>query len=90
MIVLIHAALPCTDAEYGAWTREELEAMDVRFVAALERAFELGLENRKSAASQVALPASSGPRFVMPLLPAVRDGLLRSAASDATCFVARG
>ena len=32
----------------GAWTREQLLEMDMRFAAALERAFELGLESRAS------------------------------------------
>jgi len=67
------------DAKHGTWTREELEAMNVRFVAALERAFELGLECRQSARHQIKLPASPGPRWSTPLLPEI--GLLRSAAS---------
>jgi hypothetical protein len=71
----------------GLWTREQLEAQNAAFAAAVNRAFELGLENRASAAREVKLPPSLGPRFVAPPLP---DGLWRSAASDATCFVARG
>ena len=68
------------DAEYGAWTREELEAMDVRFVAALEQAFERGLERRESARREVKLPSHS-PRWSTPLCVTVLDGLLRSAES---------
>ena len=34
------------DELHGAWTREELEAMNARFAAALEAAFAAGLENR--------------------------------------------
>jgi len=60
--------------------------MGARFAAALERAFELGLESRTSAAAQVRLPTNSA-RFVPPPCP---DSLLRSAASDALVFVARG
>jgi hypothetical protein len=76
------------DAEYGAWTREELEAMDVRFVAALERAFELGLESRESARREVKLPSHS-PRWSTPLCATVLDGLLRSAAASALVVVVR-
>jgi hypothetical protein len=59
-------SFPMPGDECEAWSREELEAMNTRFVAALERAFELGLESRASAAGQVALPASSGPRQSTP------------------------
>jgi len=54
----------------GTWPREQLEAMNEHFSAALNRAFELGLESRKSAASQVALPRAVAPgcrhRYVRP------------------------
>jgi hypothetical protein len=73
----------------GGWTREQLEAMNAVFVAALEKAFELGLESRASARGQVKLPVSLGPRFVTALCQATCDGLFRSAATDATVFVAR-
>ena len=43
----------------------------------------------RSAANQVKLRANSGPRWVTPFCPVVRDGLLRSAASDALVFVVR-
>ena len=33
----------------GLWSREQLEEMDNRFTAAVERAFELGLESRAAA-----------------------------------------
>ena len=85
---LHYVSLPMPGDECETWTREQLVAMDARFVVAMERAFELGLENRASAAGQVKLPASSGPRWVTPLCAAVRDGLLRSAA-DGLVFVAR-
>jgi hypothetical protein len=64
--------------------------MDARFVAAVEQAFRSGQEHRISAASQVALPASSGPRWSTPLCPTVWSGLLRSAASNAIVVVAQG
>jgi len=73
------------DELQGGWPRDQLLEMDNRFVAALEQAFRLGLESRESAAAQVKLPTNS-IRFVPPPPP---DGLLRSAASDATVFVAR-
>jgi len=63
--------------------------MDARFTAALERAFELGLERRSSASTQVALPASrSGPRWTTPLTREIQEGLWRSSAA-ALVFVAR-
>ena len=37
----------------GTWSRQELEAMNQKFVAACERAFELGLESRASASATV-------------------------------------
>jgi hypothetical protein len=63
--------------------------MNDRFTAALERAFEFGLESRASAAGQIAFKRSIRPRFVMPLCPIVRDGLLRSAAGGEIVFLAR-
>jgi hypothetical protein len=66
---------PNEDLGEGTWTREQLEAMDALFVAALEKAFALGLESRASAAGQIKLPASSGPRRSTPLCPAVWDAL---------------
>src|SRR5262249_47211647 len=42
--------LSCGD---GLWSREELVEMDARFVAAVERAFELKLESRVAAAATV-------------------------------------
>jgi hypothetical protein len=81
---------PNEDLGEGTWTREQLVEMDLKFTAVLEAAFAAGLENRASAAGQVKLPATLGPRFAMPLTREVREGLWRSAAPDATCFVARG
>jgi hypothetical protein len=66
----------------GAWTQEQLIEMNARFVAALERAFELELESKASAANQVKLPARSSPRWSTPLCSATCDGLLRSAAAS--------
>jgi hypothetical protein len=73
------------DPEPGTWSKEQLVEMDARFTERLEQAFELGLELRASAAGQVKLPVSLGPRFVTALC----DGLLRSAAGGETVFVAR-
>ena len=78
-------ALYPDDERSGLWSRDELEQMYAAFVAALERAFELGLESRASAAAQVRVCASLRPRFVAPPCP---DGLLRSAES-ALAFVMR-
>jgi hypothetical protein len=79
-----------TDERHGEWSREELEAMNEKFTAALEQAFACGLESREAARREVKLPATLGPRQSTPLCPVVRDGLLRSAASSALVFVARG
>jgi hypothetical protein len=73
----------------GPWTREQLITMSLRFAMALEQAFELGLESRKSAAAEVKLPASPGPRRSTPLCATALDGLLRSTM-DGLVFVARG
>jgi len=62
----------------GSWTHEQLEAQDARFAAALERAFELGLESRASAAGQITLKRGVGPRWVTPLAREIREGLWRS------------
>jgi hypothetical protein len=40
------------DEPNGNWCREELEAMDARFVAALEVAFHSGQEQRNSASAE--------------------------------------
>jgi len=82
--------IPCTrrgDELNGSWTREQLEEMSARFAERLEQAFELGLESRDSAAGQVKLPASTGPRWVTPLTREIQEALWRSA--DALVFVAR-
>jgi hypothetical protein len=83
-----HCADPEIPELHGSWSREQLETMNAQFVAAMERAFELGLESRASAASQVKLPTSSGPRFVTPLPREIAEGLWRSSA-DALVMVAR-
>jgi hypothetical protein len=73
----------------GSWSREQLEAQNATFAAALERAFELGLESRESAADQVKLPVSLGPRWVTPLTREIQEGLWRSSAANALVFIAR-
>src|SRR5262249_50965493 len=88
MLIRPHYALLPED-ERETWTREQLEAMDARFSAALEEAFRLGLESRESAAGQVKLPVSLGPRWVTPLTREIREGLWRSSAANALVFVAR-
>ena len=73
----------------GPWTREQLEQMNAAFAVALNRAFSAGAENPASAASQVKLPASPGPRWSIPLTREISEGLWRSSAADAPVFVAR-
>ena len=73
----------------GPWTRERLIEMNAAFAAALNRAFTAGAENPASAASQVKLPASPGPRWVTPLPQEIQDGLWRSSAANALVFVTR-
>src|SRR5262249_40994387 len=86
---LSHALYEPGDERDGSWSREQLLDMDARFVTALERAFELGLESRTSAAGQVKLPVSPIPRRVTPLTREVQEGLWRSSAANALVFVAR-
>ena len=81
-----HILYEAGDERDGPWTREQLEQMNASFVAALESAFELGLESRTSAANQVKLPTSPSPRRITPLVREVQDGLWRSAD---LVFVAR-
>jgi len=85
-----HLANPNEDLGEGPWSREQLIEMNARFAERLEEAFRLGLERRESAAGQVKLPVSLGPRWVTPLTREIQEGLWRSAASDATMFVTRG
>jgi hypothetical protein len=63
--------------------------MNARFVDRLEQAFELGRESRASAAGQVKLPVSLGPRWVTPLTREIQEGLWRSSAANALVFVTR-
>jgi hypothetical protein len=77
------------DEQHGAWPRERLLEMDAHFSAALERAFELGLERRTSAAGQVKLPVTPGPRWVTPLTREIQESLWRSSAANALVVVAR-
>ena len=86
---LHYVSLPIPGDECETWTREQLVEMNARFVDRLEEAFRLGLENRASASGQVALPASSGPRWVTPLTREIQEGLWRSSAANALVFVAR-
>jgi len=46
-------SLDSVDEVCGDWTRDRLEEMNKNFVAAVERAFELGLESRAAAAATV-------------------------------------
>jgi hypothetical protein len=71
----------------GLWSREQLIEMNARFTERLEEAFRLGLESRASAAGQVKLPGSLGPRWATPLTREIQEGLWRSSAS--VVFVAR-
>jgi hypothetical protein len=82
-----YLAGPNEDLGEGPWTREELVEMNTRFTERLEEAFRLGLESRESAAGQVKLPASLGPRWTTPLTREIQEGLWRSSAS--VVFVAR-
>ena len=77
------------DDRDGPWSREQLIEMNARFTERLEEAFRLGLESRESAAGQVKLPASLGPRRVTPLTREIQEGLWRSSAANALVFVAR-
>src|SRR5262249_8327555 len=83
LAAIAHLLYDPNDELDGIWSREQLLKMDGDFAAALERAFELGLESRASAAAQINLPTNSGPRFSAPLCPATQDGLFRSAAAVA-------
>jgi hypothetical protein len=83
-----HILYEAEDERDGPWTREQLLEMDARFTEQLEKAFRLGLESRASAAGQVKLPASTGPRRVTPLTREIQEGLWSSAA-NALVFVAR-
>ena len=84
-----HILYEAGDEQDGPWTREQLIEMNARFAERLEEAFWLGLESRESAAGQVKLPASLGPRWVTPLTREIREGLWRSSAADTPVFVAR-
>jgi len=68
------------DEQTGEWSRQELERMDARFSAKLERAFSRGRERRASASSQVDVPTGPAPRLSSPLCPEVWTGLLRATA----------
>jgi hypothetical protein len=75
----------CTDPEDpgpSTWSKEQLVEMDTRFSERLEEAFRLGLERRESAASQVKLPVSPGPRWSTPLTREIQEGLWRSSAAS--------
>jgi len=78
---LHYTSLPIPGDECETWTREQLEAMNARFVAAFEETVAGGLERRESAAREVKLPTSPRPRWSTPLCSTVLDSLLRSATS---------
>src|SRR5262249_46257681 len=54
---LVFSDLDDLDRQCGLWSRQELENMNSRFVAACERAFELGLESRAAASAMVRIGA---------------------------------
>ena len=83
-----HFADPADERD-GPWTREQLIEMDARFAERLEEAFRLGLERRESAAGQVKLPVSLGPRWTTPLTREIQEGLWRSSAASALVMVVR-
>ena len=86
---LHYVSLPIPGDECETWTREQLVEMNARFVDRLEQAFELGLESRESAAGQVKLPVSLGPRWVTPLTREIQEGLWRSSAASPLTMVTR-
>ena len=57
------------------WTKEQLIEMNARFAAALEQAFACGLESRASAAGQIKLKPSLGPRWATPLTREIQEAL---------------
>ena len=85
----LHLTYAPNDDRDGSWTREELEAMNARFTEAMERAFEAGLESRASAAGQIKLKPSLGPRWATPLTKEIQEGLWRSSAASALVAVIR-
>jgi len=84
-----HLKYDPNDDRDGPWTHEQLIEMDARFAERLEEAFRLGLERRESAAGQVKLPASTGPRWTTPLTREIQEGLWRSSAASALVMVVR-
>src|SRR5262249_38809899 len=53
------------DSQCGTWTRDQLEEMNGRFVAALELAFAKGLESRAAARATVRVKSSlNGSRLL--------------------------
>ena len=87
---LHYVSLPIPGDECETWTREQLVEMNARFVDRLEQAFALGLESRESAAGQVQLKPTFGPRWTTPLTREIQEGLWRSSAASSLVFVARG
>jgi len=85
-----HILYEAGDELDGLWSRERLIEMNTRFTEQLEEAFELGLESRDSAAGQVKLPVSPGPRWATPLTREIQEGLWRSSAASALVMVVRG
>ena len=77
------------DPELGTWSRETLETMNTRFAERLEEAFRLGLESRASAANEIKLRPSPGPRWVTPLTREIQEALWRSSAASVV-MAARG
>ena len=76
---LARAFYDLDDEPAGTWPYERLVQMNTDFAAALEQAFELGLESRESTRREVKVPATRTVRLSTPL--PLEIGLLRSAAS---------
>jgi len=53
-LLVSRAPIEPDDRQNGCWSREQLETMNGRFVAALEATFALGLEHRASACAEFA------------------------------------
>jgi len=51
------------DGEYGLWSREQLQEMDARFVAAVEASFQAELESRAAAAATVRIGRNGSRRL---------------------------
>ena len=64
------------DELQGDWSREQLEEMDRRFVAAVETAFQLGLESRAAAAATYSRNVVNGKQHTEAVIEAAWRYLL--------------